>query len=71
MRNWQRENIKQDYLARFNRGEITRGEYLTAMANLLMQDQREQQTIVERETKKLESVTAQIAEIEAELATIV
>lgn len=71
MSNWHRENIKQEYLARFNRGEITRGEYLTAKANLLMQDQREQQTIVERETKTLESVTAQIAEIEAELATIV
>ena len=71
MSNWHRENIKQDYLARFNRGEITRGEYLTAKANLLMQDQKELQTIVDRETEKLASIAAQIAEIEAELATIV
>lgn len=70
MTDWRKRDILSDAIARYNRGEISREQYLEQEKALLMKEKAEQQAIHEGAQKRIDSISVQIAEIESELLSL-
>ena len=70
MRDWRKRDMEAEFLARYNRGEISREQYLNQKKSVLMQEQAEQQSVLSAAQQTLDSVNVQIAAIDTELAAL-
>lgn len=67
MKDYMRRDIAAENITRYNRGEISREQYLTQEKALLLTDKAEQQRIHDEAQGRLDSINARIAAIAAEL----
>ena len=70
MRDWRKVDMEADFLAKYNRGEISREQYLNQKKSMLMKEQAEQQSVLSAAQKSLYSINAQIVAIDTELAVL-
>lgn len=66
MNSWRNRDIAADNIARYNRGEIGRAQYLAQSKALLLEEKAFYQQEHDKAETRLASLAQQIAEIEAE-----